>query len=688
MAAGVSSDHNLEELLQKVTDPCSETVDELAINLFCSAVRADPTLIKKSTELIVSKIKSPNVTQSRKAIDLLEECMSKCGSEFQMAVARFQFLNELIRLVSKKFSGDDTPSEIRNKILDCLSLWTVQYPERVKIKEAYETLLRSGVQHEVTPTISTCNKRTDFIDGENEKLLKKLLSSKNRDDFQRANLLIQYLVKQDAKKTELAARQRAELQEARNSATLLNQITDRWVEDGIVGDLELAKEIYNLCVKSKSIVIKMPEIIEDNEQLLGDAIEVNEILHGVIVTYDQLVSNETMQKTSTKTETQLADLLAPSEAHKEADTKTPLNPLDELSDIFSQNLKATPIAPSIDLLEPIAVKATPSLPKVEPCIKDLKDQGSLMNGTRTLPDIDKLSEELFMESLNSSQRIGTFKKEPTKIAIKDLVKESSKEDKNQKDSDPKPNEITTKEDVQETSQPKGIIDVPVNFLDILGSTKASEFEDIPEGDNTAKHAISNDDKDASVLLLDDLLSVDTLHPMKGSDESLQKIPTLPIADDEEIIKITEEVPKKVIKHLSEINIELDSIQPGNERPRIVMDDIQGLRVTLNFALDRPSPNVSVIVISTINQSSSPISEYQFDASVPKPCKLRLLAPTGSNLPGVKPFRPPTDDIQQILLLSNPTQKPVDLTCIIGYQQGDDPDPIKESVVVKDIPCCE
>lgn len=195
--------------------------------------------------------------------------MSKCGSEFQMAVARFQFLNELIRLVSKKFSGDDTPSEIRNKILDCLSLWTVQYPERVKIKEAYETLLRSGVQHEVTPTISTCNKRTDFIDGENEKLLKKLLSSKNRDDFQRANLLIQYLVKQDAKKTELAARQRAELQEARNSATLLNQITDRWVEDGMVGDLELAKEIYNLCVKSKSIIMKMPEIIEDNEQLLG-----------------------------------------------------------------------------------------------------------------------------------------------------------------------------------------------------------------------------------------------------------------------------------------------------------------------------------------------------------------------------------------------------------------------------------
>lgn len=55
---------------EKVTDPCSETVDELAINLFCSAVRADPTLIKKSTELIVSKIKSPNVTQSRKAIDV------------------------------------------------------------------------------------------------------------------------------------------------------------------------------------------------------------------------------------------------------------------------------------------------------------------------------------------------------------------------------------------------------------------------------------------------------------------------------------------------------------------------------------------------------------------------------------------------------------------------------------------
>lgn len=50
----------------------------------------------------------------------------------------------------------------------------------------------------------------------------------------------------------------------------------------------------------------------------------------------------------------------------------------------------------------------------------------------------------------------------------------------------------------------------------------------------------------------------------------------------------------------------------------------------------------------------------------------------------KPFRP-SAPINQVILLLNPTQKPVDLTCIVGYKLGDDPDPIKVSFVAKDIP---
>lgn len=62
--------------------------------------------------------------------------------------------------------------------------------------------------------------------------------------------------------------------------------------------------------------------------------------------------------------------------------------------------------------------------------------------------------------------------------------------------------------------------------------------------------------------------------------------------------------------------------------------------------------------------------------------MRLLPPTDNAMAPHKPFRPAT--INQVMLLLNPTGKPVDITCIVGYKLGDDPDPIKESIVAKDV----
>lgn len=60
----------------------------------------------------------------------------------------------------------------------------------------------------------------------------------------------------------------------------------------------------------------------------------------------------------------------------------------------------------------------------------------------------------------------------------------------------------------------------------------------------------------------------------------------------------------------------------------------------------------------------------------------MLPPTDDAMAPHKPFRPAT--INQVMLLLNPTGKPVDITCIVGYKLGDDPDPIKESIVAKDV----
>lgn len=62
----------------------------------------------------------------------------------------------------------------------------------------------------------------------------------------------------------------------------------------------------------------------------------------------------------------------------------------------------------------------------------------------------------------------------------------------------------------------------------------------------------------------------------------------------------------------------------------------------------------------------------------------MLAPTATRRAPRKPFRP-SEPINQVVLLMNPTEKPVDVTYIVGYKLGDDPDPIKVSTIAKDIP---
>lgn len=163
------------------------------------------------------------------------------------------------------------------------------------------------------------------------------------------------------------------------------------------------------------------------------------------------------------------------------------------------------------------------------------------------------------------------------------------------------------------------------------------------------------------------------------------------------------------KPLAEFVIDLNEVRPHDEyAPRCIMDEKCGLKIMLNFTKDKPRPDVAVLVVVVTNHNKLPIKNFQFEASVQKvrmknpvghdthsifqsltlimknkisfqPCKLHLQKPSAHELPGIKPFRPPTEDITQILLISNAEKKPLKLVCIISYNliDGDDPDMLKE-----------
>lgn len=208
--------------------------------------------------------------------------MSKCGIKFHSEIGKFRFLNELIRLVSPRYLGDKTPKRIRDKILDLMLLWTVSYTKETKIKEAYDMLLKQGVNHEFAKTVTVAPK-PDMVDMKSlperpspqpdiAEKLKKLLQSSKATDHKAANLLIQNMVKEKERRTEVHARRKLQVKEIIESAGLLNEMLDQNIADGknLFTDDELTtlNDLHSVCIKMQpTITILVADLNDSN--LLG-----------------------------------------------------------------------------------------------------------------------------------------------------------------------------------------------------------------------------------------------------------------------------------------------------------------------------------------------------------------------------------------------------------------------------------
>lgn len=76
-----------------------------------------------------------------------------------------------------------------------------------------------------------------------------------------------------------------------------------------------------------------------------------------------------------------------------------------------------------------------------------------------------------------------------------------------------------------------------------------------------------------------------------------------------------EQPVKADLKLNDIFVKLEYIKPSSYPPRLVLDEKNGVSVTLHLAKDKPKEGVSVYVITTINKNELPLSNYLFQAVV-------------------------------------------------------------------------
>lgn len=486
------------------------------------------------------------------------------------------------------------------------------------MKEAYTMLRTQGVVHEPQKNVIKSSSKKSTTDStlklmESDKF-KRLLQSKNQKDIEAANLMIQNMVRDNDRKTQMQNRRLGDLQSANENSLLLKEMLDEMdPADASEDTLSTVREIYNNCVKLRPTVMRLCEENHESETFKNKVEDTMELMNEVIDLYATVVVKRESVAKKPPVSPKVSNLLDVTASTTNKPSAVSNGTLSELHDIFSSPAPSAASQAQMDaiLLAPHVIPAASSA---------TIDIMALINSHKQQSPDDLLG-NYDIPAIQS----------PAKTPQKTPAKRNEKAN--------------------------------LFELDSIVTGMKSKLLSGPE--EVEKETKTSSDSD------------DDVHNLISEDATSQKT--------EEKVEIKPpQVDQKIA--LKDIHLDLNKIQPSEtEPPRTIMDEKKGLKILVNFTKDRPAKDVMVLVITVINQGTVAIDNFQFDASVPKPCKLRILEASCKALPGVKPFKPPTETIDQVLLLMNPTQAPVNLMIILTYNSEDDEDPCKELIEVKNIP---
>nr|XP_023029150.1 ADP-ribosylation factor-binding protein GGA3 [Leptinotarsa decemlineata] len=639
---------SLEALLLKATNSKNLNFDTAAVEAFCTLVNKERDGAYIGVKVIAARLTAEE-KEVLQTLNVLDTCMTKCGSHFQNEVGKFRFLNEMIKLVSPKYLGSETPLTVKQKVLQLLYVWTLDYPKETKIKEAFDMLRKQGVIREIPnpnmPSFDTLNvakrKPTSsvFQDEEKSKILQKLLQSKDPEDVQAANWLIKSMVKEDDKRAEMKSRRISELESVQNNVRLLNEMLDSY-KPGIssAGELDLIKELYQNCERLRPTINKL--ILETNhgEGILGDVLGTNDELSTAFNKYNILIvqgkplppkpkDSSHNSLLNFEVDAKVMDYLPKEQTSKDSGTS-----IDVLCDIFNN----AGIPDSGEVLQPVA------LSKYDQKVCD--DEKEKQNKFRSLEDLDILGEHLIKENLQGARQTN-FRGPQEKIPMNRLGKISE-----------------TKQGQSSQSNSCDSYSLDLNYL----LQSRNDSADPSTDDSKSLHDTSDD------FLVD--ISDEKMLDVEKTDMPLpEKEHQKPVANETD--------PKKDIK-LNDIHVKLEDIEPSSYPPVKVLDERNGISVSLHLAKDKPREGVNVFVVTTVSKNKLPLSSFMFQAVVPKGCKLKMQPPSSTDLPAYNPFLPPSA-ITQIMLVANPGGVQMSLKFFVSYTM--DEDTVTEMGEVEDLP---
>ncbi|XP_040829139.1 ADP-ribosylation factor-binding protein GGA2 [Ochotona curzoniae] len=289
----------LELWLNKATDPSVAQQDWSAIQNFCEQVNTDPNGSTHAPWLLAHKIQSPQEKEALYALTVLEMCMNYCGEKFHSEVAKFRFLNELIKVLSPKYLGSWATEKVKGRVIEILFSWTVWFPEDIKIRDAYQMLKKQGIIKQdpklpvdkILPPPSPWPKSSIFDDDEEKsKLLTRLLKSSHPEDLQAANRLIKNLVKEEQEKSEKVSRRVSAVEEVRSHVKVLQEMLSVYRRPGQAPpDQEALQVVYERCEKLRPTLFRLASDTTDDDDALAEILQANDLLTQGVLLYKQVM---------------------------------------------------------------------------------------------------------------------------------------------------------------------------------------------------------------------------------------------------------------------------------------------------------------------------------------------------------------------------------------------------------------
>lgn len=680
--------NELEKLLSKATNPISDQYDSDTVNEISKLIDTQPNGPVFTLRLLAHKIKSPHEKEALSSLVLLEFLSKRCGPTFISELGKFKFLNELIKVLSPKYLGDQTSSCVKNKCAQLLHNWQRDFsPNEPKFAEAYNMLVREGIitasQIVSTDSVSeVCrsgssaaeNRQNIFERNKKSERLTQLLRSRNPADLREANALIKSIVEEDQVRMEKVSQRTSEMEALRNNTILLEEMIGTYLlGESTEAELELMNELVQNIRRARPLLYSFSLTHEEQDiETLTEIGQICDKASEVLANYEQKIANRKSSSSSVK--------------HGQPHMPSSITN-DHSSSSLSSSSNHVPDLLTQDLMN-LGLNDDPITPITSSNTKMYSSDVLLLNTTDSFPvnhlhntSCHRISHPIEPKySLNSSNNL---------IGNNSGIRKKSNYDDLQDIFSTNTTTTTPTTTSGSTILPTSSTLYPSIFSSVDSKTSKQSLSSGHESSvNSNSNVFSELDSLSRQVLnlsktnaltdtnLSILLSNNSLSKLKPDDDDdddntplCVNIKDTPTSNHNHKVEemTSSEVTSQNVIDLKSFDIQLSSVQPHSihktpltlyptnlSQENDSSDNTYNIQLTLHYTNNKPHPDVMVFVAVISSRNVLPITEINVRFGVEKPFKIRQLIASGQNLPAYTTFLLPAS-ISQVLLIYNPSK---------------------------------